>query len=266
MPNISSGLSAEFLNNAKRFAVRITYRTGQVALRHHGKVSTEWKGDGTPVTSADLLCERMMISAIRKAYPKHRILGEETGLHDGSLTNFHWIIDGISGTKIYGRGKYPFGNRLTLWHHDNPIVGVFRFFTQEEAKLCWTIAGQGSFIGRKKVTLPPYDPTLPLGQSGSLAESFAGLIQGKSRGITQPRIGISHSNPGDLGDLGAGALFVREAGGVTLARNTAGEWTERLTEKPLSEVTALTKTIPFAAAHPDYIRALTKELEQDIRG
>ncbi|MBD8122018.1 inositol-phosphate phosphatase [Pseudomonas sp. NPDC078416] len=58
------------------------------------------------VTEIDRAAEQSIITALRKAYPTHGILGEESGLHEGSGegTDYLWIIDPLDGTTNFVRG------------------------------------------------------------------------------------------------------------------------------------------------------------------
>ena len=58
------------------------------------------------VSEVDRAAEQKIIDALRKAYPTHGILGEETGLHPGSGEgeDYLWIIDPLDGTTNFLRG------------------------------------------------------------------------------------------------------------------------------------------------------------------
>jgi len=58
------------------------------------------------VSEVDRAAEQKIIDALRKAYPTHGILGEETGLHKGSGEgeDYLWIIDPLDGTTNFLRG------------------------------------------------------------------------------------------------------------------------------------------------------------------
>lgn len=58
------------------------------------------------VSEVDRAAEQKIIDALRKAYPTHGILGEETGLHAGSGegADYLWIIDPLDGTTNFLRG------------------------------------------------------------------------------------------------------------------------------------------------------------------
>lgn len=59
------------------------------------------------VSEVDRAAEQKIIDALRKAYPNHSIMGEETGLHAGTGIEgeeYLWIIDPLDGTTNFLRG------------------------------------------------------------------------------------------------------------------------------------------------------------------
>ena len=64
-----------------------------------GKVS--FKEFYDPVTEVDLLAEKTVIERIKKTFPDHDILAEESGNSEGSDSTSKWIIDPLDGTKEF---------------------------------------------------------------------------------------------------------------------------------------------------------------------
>src|SRR3989338_4466532 len=64
------------------------------------------KADGSPVTDADREAERAIVERLRRAFPDHGILGEESGAAGGRERRF--IVDPIDGTR-------NFVARLPFW-------------------------------------------------------------------------------------------------------------------------------------------------------
>ena len=63
---------------------------------HHAK-KIDFKGIGDPVTEYDCRSEEMIVGAIRREFPGHGVLGEEsTDIKSGS--GIRWIIDPLDGT------------------------------------------------------------------------------------------------------------------------------------------------------------------------
>ena len=74
---------------------------GRIVHRGFGKAHTiKKKGPVSLVTEIDTMAERKIVSIIRKSYPTHRILTEESPPFAGSST-YRWIIDPLDGTSNY---------------------------------------------------------------------------------------------------------------------------------------------------------------------
>lgn len=62
------------------------------------------KGENDFVTDIDRLVEQTLIHHLRKAYPDHSFLCEESGMQPGADTDTVWIIDPIDGTRNFIMG------------------------------------------------------------------------------------------------------------------------------------------------------------------
>ena len=69
-----------------------------------GKIS--FKEFHDPVTEVDYLAEKAVITRIKKTFPDHDILAEESGDSEGNDSSSKWIIDPLDGTLNYSHG-YP---------------------------------------------------------------------------------------------------------------------------------------------------------------
>ena len=61
------------------------------------------EGINNPVTEADHASEAAIIKIIKKNFPDHQVLAEETGEHIRD-SNYKWIIDPIDGTINFAHG------------------------------------------------------------------------------------------------------------------------------------------------------------------
>jgi myo-inositol-1(or 4)-monophosphatase len=50
------------------------------------------------VTNVDKAAEAIIIETIRKSYPQHTIITEESGEHEGTDQDVQWVIDPLDGT------------------------------------------------------------------------------------------------------------------------------------------------------------------------
>lgn len=79
----------------------------QLVQAHRSReFTTAYKGEGNPVTSADLAVEEAILSGIKSVRGGDRFLTEEgfPNLPDGPLKGNWWIVDPIDGTVNFARG------------------------------------------------------------------------------------------------------------------------------------------------------------------
>lgn len=82
------------------------------AVQHRDVMKIEVKAKNDYVTEVDRAVEREVLYHLRKAYPGHCFIGEESGVAEGSTgdgsSDYQWLIDPIDGTTnfIYGIPHY----------------------------------------------------------------------------------------------------------------------------------------------------------------
>lgn len=84
-------------------ATRAARQAGEIIIRateHMDKLIIHNKAENDYVTEVDQMAEQEIIRAIRKAYPEHSILAEESGVTEND-SEFQWIIDPLDGTTNY---------------------------------------------------------------------------------------------------------------------------------------------------------------------
>ncbi|MCS7087409.1 MAG: inositol monophosphatase [Thermoflexales bacterium] len=83
--------------------------------------------DVDPVTIFDRRSEDYIVSALRAAFPHHRVVGEEGGEYasaNGHRTALTWHVDPLDGTVNFAHGFPIFAVSLGLLDEQRPIVGV----------------------------------------------------------------------------------------------------------------------------------------------
>jgi myo-inositol-1(or 4)-monophosphatase len=89
-------------------AVRAARRAGEVIVRGMNRVhrlDIRQKGQNDFVSEIDTQAEMEIIETVRKSYPDHAFLAEESGAHGGSAeSEFVWIIDPLDGTTNFLHG------------------------------------------------------------------------------------------------------------------------------------------------------------------
>jgi len=85
-----------------QLALQCSDRAGELALTYYKSgVVSKLKGDGTPVTEADLAVEQLLQETLADAAPGDAMLGEEFGRLGESERV--WILDPIDGTSFFSR-------------------------------------------------------------------------------------------------------------------------------------------------------------------
>jgi len=88
-------------------AVRAARAAGKILTKNFGEKAdfkAQMKTHNDWVTALDKAAEEAIIAVIKKSYPKHSILAEESGLQTGADADVTWIIDPLDGTTNYLRG------------------------------------------------------------------------------------------------------------------------------------------------------------------
>ena len=88
-------------------ALRAARKAGEQIVRASDdldQVEFKAKSVNDFVSEVDLNAEQQIAYHLRKAFPDHAILGEETGLDGPEDAEYRWIIDPLDGTTNYMRG------------------------------------------------------------------------------------------------------------------------------------------------------------------
>jgi histidinol-phosphatase len=121
----------------------------QICLTHYRKPPRiETKSDDTPVTIADRDSEAAMIDIIRKQFPDHGFLGEETG-DNSARKEFVWIIDPIDGTKNFIHQIPLWGNLLALMWRKEVVLGISNVPLMRER--VWAERDRGAYMNGRRI-------------------------------------------------------------------------------------------------------------------
>ncbi|KRE84820.1 inositol monophosphatase [Rhodanobacter sp. Soil772] len=216
-------------------AARAARSAGNVILRYMNRIdglNIVEKQQMDFVSEVDKLAEAEIIKELRRAYPDHAILAEESGATGkGPLT---WVIDPLDGTHNYLRGIPHFSVSIALLEKGVPIHAVV--FDPLRDELYTASKGDGAYLNDRRMRVskrenlggamiatgfpfrqrehlvPQLDMTRAiLGQaedirrSGSAALDLAYVAAGRYDGYFE--IGLKSW------DMAAGVLLVHEAGG-----------------------------------------------------
>jgi len=100
----------------KQVASAAAIKAGAELLKHFHKISRsliKTKNKHEIITPADLAAEKIILSAIKKNFPTHRILSEEAG-DNKKHSDYLWIIDPLDGTTNFAMGNPLFSVSIAL--------------------------------------------------------------------------------------------------------------------------------------------------------
>lgn len=108
------------MNPVLTIAKRAALSAGRILLRHFDHlerltVTTKQRSDF--VSEADLQAEREIIQTLRKTYPNHGILAEESGEQPGQ-DEYQWLIDPLDGTTNFLHGIPHFAISIAFRHRN----------------------------------------------------------------------------------------------------------------------------------------------------
>lgn len=136
------------------FAVDMAMRAGEVIKqeRQKGELEKRYKSHHELVTSADLKADELITKHIRKVYPNHRILSEESAPDALSIKDLDspiWIIDPIDGTVNYAQGHHQVAVSIAYAEAGEVQAGVVHCPFQNET--FQAIRGKHSLLNHKPI-------------------------------------------------------------------------------------------------------------------
>ena len=133
----------------KSLMIKAAKDAGKLLMNHYGKVKyVKEKDKKSYFTNVDLESEKLIISAIRKKFPEHNIISEESG-NAKKDSEYIWYIDPVDGTHNYIK-KFPlFGVSIALAHKGEVNLGVINLPYFNE--IYFAEKGKGAFLNGKRI-------------------------------------------------------------------------------------------------------------------
>lgn len=149
--------SIQSLDDYLLSAVEMASGAGRI-MREYFRSSTLTEkakiNDADIVTPADKACDALITGEIRRRYPHHSILAEESGAKD-SGSDFRWVIDPIDGTTNFASGLPICCTSIALQYKGDTVVGVvYDPFTDE---LFTAVRGQGAMLNGNPIRVSAND-------------------------------------------------------------------------------------------------------------
>ena len=211
--------------------------TGHFIAEQKQKVTRddiEEKSLNSLVSYVDVTAEQQLVKALEKILPEAGFITEEQTITQKG-DRYNWIIDPLDGTTNFLHGVPPFAVSIALQEHREIKAGIIYELTQNE--LFSAAKGLGAYLNGQAIRC---SPELKLSNSlvatGFPYESFTQLPQfmallqeilGETRGLR--RLGSAATDMAYVAcgrfnaffeyglspwDVAAGALLVKEAGGL----------------------------------------------------
>ena len=135
----------------EKFIQRIAKKAGDEVMKRFGKDGVRFTKSSHPisaVTNADLLSDRIIISAIKKRYPKHGIVSEESGIWN-QHAEYTWIVDPIDGTLNFANSIPYFAVLIALARGEEIVLAAVYLPALKE--LFFAKAGKGAYLNGVRI-------------------------------------------------------------------------------------------------------------------
>ncbi len=218
-------------------AVRAARSAGDYIVRKLNRlpeIQVETKARNDYVSEVDREAEARIIDTLLKAYPKHGILAEESGETIGGEP-YRWIIDPLDGTTNFLHGFPHFAVSIACQREDRLLHAVIYDPTKQE--LFTASRGDGANLNNRRLRVSSIKTTTgallatgfpfkhheqldvflklfseffttacDIRRAGSAALDLAYVAAGRLDGFWEDGL--------NAWDIAAGALIIREAGGI----------------------------------------------------
>lgn len=228
-------------------AIRAARRAGEVIVRGMNRVhrlEVRVKGQNDFVTEIDTQAEAEIIEIVRKHYPQHAFLAEESGQSDYD-SEFLWIVDPLDGTTNFLHGFPQFAVSIGVQRRGRMEHAVVYDPLRQE--LFTASRGEGAQLDGKRIRVTPHiglDRALigtgfPYRSNLQWIDSYMDMLKAviqATAGIRRPgsaALDLAYVAAGrldafwELGlspwDTAAGTLLITEAGGM-IGRLNGGEY------------------------------------------
>lgn len=257
-------------------AVRAARAGGKIIMRNFDRldrVRVSEKSAKDFVSDVDRQAEAEIINVLQKAYPDHGILAEESGAQTGAQADgYRWIIDPLDGTTNFLHGFPQFAVSIALMYRARLEQAVV--YNPVSQDIYTASRGAGAELNNRRVRVSgcrslataligtglPFregddfdaefavlrtfaEITVGVRRPGAASLDLAAVAAGQFDGFYESRL--------QAWDIAAGALLVREAGGLITDLNGGEDWMKNgsvvaAAPKLLPEMLATLK--PYASA------------------
>ena len=186
------------------------------------------------VTKVDHAAEESIIEIVRKAYPDHAVLAEESGAST-ERSEYQWVIDPLDGTTNFIHGFPQYCVSIAIRHREALAHGVI--YDPVKNELFTASKGRGAFLNDRRIRVSkclrlgdalvgtgfPFKELGQIerytGQLKQIMQTTAGVRRAGAAALDLAYVACGRLDAfWELGlsawDMAAGALMIQEAGGL----------------------------------------------------
>ena len=236
------------MNPILNTAFKAARRAGQMMIRASGNleaVKIDSKAFNDFVSNVDRESEMILVDALKEAYPHHKITCEESGSHGKSDAEYEWIIDPLDGTTNFLHGHPQYAISMALLHKG--VLQEALVYAPERNDLYMASRGQGVLLNDRRIRVsnrvelnrcligtgfPVVDQSMMDKYLAILKDFLSKTAGGRREGSAA--LDLCSVAVGRLDgffefnlkpwDVAAGALIVKEAGGIVTDMQGNDTW------------------------------------------
>ncbi|QBY04013.1 3'(2'),5'-bisphosphate nucleotidase CysQ [Thalassotalea sp. HSM 43] len=219
-------------------AIKLAKLAGEDVMRFYqqGNFEEYHKADDSPVTSADLAANKLLVDELTRLTPDIPIISEEsTNIEFQQRRNWprYWLLDPIDGTGEFIAGSGDFAVNIALVENNWPVIGVIH--APAHGVTYYASKGAGAFKDDGKhvnaIQVADYDGSRALNVGVSRRQNVAVIEQYLSKDYSYQHIPLGSCSlkscqiaegstdcylrigPTGEWDTGASQIILQEAGG-----------------------------------------------------
>ena len=230
-------------------AIKAAHAAGDIVMRYSRRVhnlDVRSKARNEFVSQVDIMAENVITETIRERYPDHAILGEELGSQGEHDTV--WIVDPLDGTTNYLHGMPMFAVSIGVQVKGRMEAGVV--YDPSRQELFTALRGSGALLDDRKLRMDNKKELagaligtgFPYRENDRWMEQYLNQFRAVMQTASDCRrpgsaaLDLCYVAAGRLDgfwefglqpwDFAAGALIVREAGGLVSSITDDGDYME----------------------------------------
>lgn len=236
MSNIRLQPSENNFDEQLEVAKEVALKAGALLQEYsQNDFNVSYKGTVDLVTEADIASEKLVTEELKKHFPAHEILSEESA-GEKPETDYLWVVDPLDGTTNFAHRFPIYAVSIGLLYKDEPVVGVV--YEPNLSELFSAVKNNGAYLNDQPIKVSgvteleqallatgfPYDTRQRPDTILGLFNAFALRSQGVRR-AGAASIDICYTACGRFDgfweqglkpwDTAAAALILTEAGGKT---------------------------------------------------